>query len=124
MRITPFSAKQAGYQFGAADDQPWESLFPGFGRVFPNAQGSADNGYFNTFLTFRPAGDDLTLSFAKALIAGEDMGQDEVTDCLTISSSSTDYVGHVFGPSSLETEDTMLRLDRTLADLLPMWINT
>ena len=32
--------------------------------------------------------------------------------------SSTDYVGHILGPSSLEAEDNMLQLDRTLADLL------
>lgn len=107
----------ASYQFGAADDQAWETVFPGFGRVFPHAYGPADNGYFNTFLTLSPAGDDLTLSFAKALIAAEDIGKDEVTDYLSISFSSTDYVGHVFGPSSLEAEDNMLRLDRTLADL-------
>jgi arylsulfatase A-like enzyme len=40
-----------------------------------------------------------------------------VTDYLSVSFSSTDYVGHLFGPSSLEAEDNLLRLDRTLADL-------
>ena len=40
-----------------------------------------------------------------------------MTDYLSISFSSTDYVGHVFGPSSLEAEDNLLHLDRTLADL-------
>ncbi len=39
------------------------------------------------------------------------------TDYLAVSFSSTDYVGHVFGPSSLEAEDNILRLDRSLADL-------
>jgi predicted AlkP superfamily pyrophosphatase or phosphodiesterase len=41
-----------------------------------------------------------------------------VPDFLSVSLSSTDYVGHLFGPSSLEAEDNMKRLDRTLADLL------
>jgi predicted AlkP superfamily pyrophosphatase or phosphodiesterase len=41
-----------------------------------------------------------------------------VTDYLAVSFSSTDYVGHLFGPSSLEAEDNLLRLDRTLAGLL------
>ena len=40
-----------------------------------------------------------------------------MTDYLSVSFSSTDYVGHVFGPSSLEAEDNLLRLDKTLADL-------
>jgi arylsulfatase A-like enzyme len=46
------------------------------------------------------------------------MGADSVTDYLAISFSSTDYVGHLFGPSSLEAEDNLLRLDRSLAELL------
>jgi arylsulfatase A-like enzyme len=41
-----------------------------------------------------------------------------VTDYLSVSFSSTDYVGHLFGPSSLEAEDNLLRLDRILAELL------
>ncbi len=41
-----------------------------------------------------------------------------MTDFLSVSFSSTDYVGHLFGPSSLEAEDNLLRLDRTLAALL------
>ena len=47
----------------------------------------------------------------------EELGQDAVTDYLAVSFSSTDYVGHVFGPSSLEAEDNILRLDRALAEL-------
>ena len=35
---------------------------------------------------------------------------------LTVSLSSTDYVGHQFGTYAIETEDTYLRLDRDLAD--------
>ena len=51
------------------------------------------------------------------MIDAEQIGQDAVTDYLSVSFSSTDYVGHIFGPSSLETEDNLLRLDRSLADL-------
>ena len=91
---------------------------PGFGRVFPHQYGQADDRGFTTFLTLSPAGDELTLEFAKALIENENLGRDEVTDYLSVSFSSTDYVGHVFGPSSLESEDNLLRLDRTLAELL------
>ena len=39
-------------------------------------------------------------------------------DYLAVSFSSTDYIGHIFGPSSLESEDNIARLDRSLADLL------
>ncbi|MFV2055041.1 MAG: alkaline phosphatase family protein, partial [Thiohalomonadales bacterium] len=105
------------YQYGDHDDQSWEVDVAGFGRTFPHQYGAADTKYFNNFLTFSPAGDELTLSFAKAIISAEKLGKDDVTDFLAISFSSTDYVGHLYGPSSLEAEDNMLRLDRTLANL-------
>jgi predicted AlkP superfamily pyrophosphatase or phosphodiesterase len=105
------------YLFGNADDREYETNFPGFGRTFPHAYGKEDDKYFTTRLTLSPAGDELTLDFAKTLLEKEQLGQDEVPDYLAISFSSTDYVGHIFGASSLETEDNMVRLDRTLADL-------
>ena len=39
----------------------------------------------------------MTLDFALAAIEGEGLGQDQFTDDLTLSFSSTDYVGHNFG---------------------------
>jgi len=109
--------EKSSYLFGDADDKPWETDLAGFGRVFPHPYGPDTGKYFTTRLTLSPAGDDLTLAFAKTLIDAEQIGQDEVTDYLSVSFSSTDYVGHLFGPSSLEAEDNLLRLDRTLADL-------
>jgi hypothetical protein len=105
------------YFFGDADDRPWETDFPGYGRTFPHPFGEADNKYFTTLLTLSPIGDELTLDFAKALIENEQLGKDNIPDYLAISFSSTDYVGHLFGPSSLEMEDNILRLDRTLEEL-------
>jgi predicted AlkP superfamily pyrophosphatase or phosphodiesterase len=109
--------ERPNYLFGDKDEQPWEIAFANFGRVFPHPYGPADSKYFTTLLTLGPAGDELTLDFAKALIENEAVGADDVTDYLSVSFSSTDYVGHLFGPSSLEAEDNLLRLDRTLADL-------
>jgi arylsulfatase A-like enzyme len=68
-------------------------------------------------LTVSPAGDEITADFAKTLIAQEKLGQQNATDFLAVSFSSTDYVIHLYGPSSLESEDNLIRLDRTLADL-------
>ena len=81
--------------------------------MFPHPYGPDDKG-FSTFLTFSPAGDELTLQFVGELIDNEAIGADGVTDYLSVSFSSTDYVGHMFGPSSLESEDNLLRLDRIL----------
>ncbi len=105
------------YLFGDADDRPWETELGGFGRTFPHDFGPPDGPYFTTLLTTSSAGDALTLDFAKALLVEEELGQDEVPDYLGISFSSTDYVGHLFGPSSLESEENLLHLDGLLADL-------
>jgi len=108
---------QEQYLLGDRDDAAYETDFPGFGRVFPHEYGSADEKYFTTKLTLSPAGDALTLAFAKAVLVNENLGHNSVPDYLSISFSSTDYVGHIFGASSLEMEDNIAHLDRTLAEL-------
>jgi len=108
----------SAYLFGDDDDREYETDFPGFGRTFPHPYGQADDKYLTTRLTLSPAGDELTLAFAKTLLDSEQLGQDDVPDYLAVSFSSNDYVGHLFGASSLEAEDNIARLDRTLAALL------
>jgi predicted AlkP superfamily pyrophosphatase or phosphodiesterase len=109
---------RATYVHGQMDDRPYEADLKPLGRIFPHPLGG-DTKYFYLFLTLTPVGDMLTLDFAKALVENEKLGHNDTgaPDYLQISFSSTDYIGHLFGPSSLETEDNILRLDRTLADL-------
>ncbi|MEC3906869.1 alkaline phosphatase PafA [Tamlana sp. 2201CG12-4] len=71
------------------------------------------NGNFD-LLKGTPYGNSLTTDFAIAAIEGEALGQDNITDVLTVSYSSTDYVGHNFGVNSKEIEDTYIRLDKDL----------
>lgn len=65
-----------------------------------------------------PFGNSLTLDMAKAAIDGEQLGADDETDLLTVSCSSTDYIGHQVGTHAIETEDTYLRLDKAIAYFL------
>jgi hypothetical protein len=65
-----------------------------------------------------PFGNSLLVDFAEAVIIGENLGNNLKTDFLSISFSSTDYVGHTFGVDSKEVEDTYLRLDKDLERLL------
>ena len=65
-----------------------------------------------------PYGNNLLADFTKKAIEKEMLGKDEITDFLAVSFSSTDYVGHTFGPRSIEIQDTYLRLDETIADFL------
>ena len=85
-------------------------------RTFPHPYPS-DSPYFYAALSLTPPGDELVLDFAKTLIEAEHLGRGEATDFLAVSFSSTDYIGHVWGPSILEAEDNILRVDRNLADL-------
>ncbi|RZK81711.1 MAG: alkaline phosphatase family protein [Pedobacter sp.] len=63
-----------------------------------------------------PYGNTITLDLAKLAILSEDLGQGSSTDFLAVSCSSTDYVGHQYGPNSIEAEDTYLRLDKDLEE--------
>lgn len=63
-----------------------------------------------------PYGNTFTVEMAKAAIENEQLGADATTDILAVSFSSTDYVGHSFGPNSIEAEDTYLRLDKDLGE--------
>jgi len=65
-----------------------------------------------------PFGNNLLADFAKEAIQNESLGKDGITDFLALSFSSTDYIGHVLGPRSIELQDTYLRLDETIADFL------
>jgi predicted AlkP superfamily pyrophosphatase or phosphodiesterase len=107
----------ATYLYASQDDRPYEVDLRGYGRVFPHPFGDADDKLFPTKLVISPAGDRLLFDFARALVENEEMGRDEVTDYLALSFSAVDAVNHFFGPSSLENEDVVLQLDRTLADL-------
>lgn len=104
------------YIYGDRDDEAWEKSYKKLGRTFPHALGNDDAKAFYAGLRFVPMGDELTLAFAKELIEQEKLGQGASTDVLATSFSATDYIGHAFGPDSLEAEDNLLRLDRTLAD--------
>lgn len=59
-----------------------------------------------------------TFQMAEAAIAGEGLGQDDVTDLLAISVSSTDAIGHTFGTRGQENHDVYMELDRQVAGLL------
>lgn len=105
------------YKNSIADNNDFEGPFIGKSTpTFPYNLDSlkADNGGYG-LLSSTPYGNNLTLDFAYAAIEGEKLGQRGETDFLAISFSSTDYIGHRFGPPSVEVEDTYLRLDQDLA---------
>ena len=116
------------YTRQGADDVAGEGAIPGETRpVFPHeirdladpvfSRASRGARRFEAVIT-SPFGNDLTAEFAEAAIAAEHLGTRGVTDILTVSFSSPDYCGHIFGPDSQEMEDMMVRLDGTLRGFL------
>lgn len=107
----------ATYTQSTADEKPYESTpFGAAVKGFPyDLSGYAGTNY--GVLPSTPFGNSMTFEMAKAAVKGEGLGKDSITDFLAVSFSSPDYVGHSFGPNSIETEDTYLRLDQELGEL-------
>ena len=112
------SSKIDTYLLAEQDDRPYEMDLKGYGRIFPHRFGEAGNRLLFTQLVASPIGDQLLLDFSKTLISNEQLGQDAIPDYFSISFSGVDAINHFFGPSSLENEEVIRQLDRTLADLL------
>jgi len=107
------------YTESLPDDQPFELLFDGETKaVFPHDLPTIKQRSDYDLLRKTPFGNTLTLDIALETLRQEKMGKGSATDFLALSFSSTDYVGHQFGPNAIETEDTYLRLDRDLEKLL------
>ncbi len=104
------------YVMSDGDDNSWEGSMSGEQRpVFPHTT-SKFAGTNYAVLPSTPHGNTLTLQFAKEALVSEGLGVDDVTDFLAVSLSSPDYIGHQYGPNSIEVEDTYLRLDKELGE--------
>ena len=104
------------YTQSTTDNKSYEGKFKGEETpTFPHKLSSfIDKNY--GIVTSTPYGNTMTFDLSKLAIQNEKLGQTGNTDFLAISCSSPDYVGHQFGPNSIEAEDTYLRLDKDLED--------
>ena len=99
------------------DDSKYEGKFPGTSApTLPVKTSALYKGNLG-MIRSTPYGNTITLDMAVAAINGEQLGQHDQTDFLAVSFSSTDYIGHQFGPNSVEIEDTYLKLDQNFASL-------
>lgn len=107
----------AVYVQSTPDEEPWEGKpFGANAKGFPYDLSSLGSKTYAA-LPVTPWGNTLTAEFAKAAVTAEKLGADNITDFLAVSFSSPDYIGHTFGPNSLEAEDGFLRLDKELGSL-------
>lgn len=106
------------YTQSTKDDMPYEDAFPLLkSNTFPYRLSTITKGKYSAF-KLTPSAATFTFNFAKNAITNEKLGAGKNTDFLAVSISSTDYMGHTFGPNSVEAEDTYLRLDKDIADFL------
>jgi predicted AlkP superfamily pyrophosphatase or phosphodiesterase len=105
---------------GLVDDRPFEYVHPNgsLQRTLPQpitgGKVEPDTAFYEQVYS-SPFGNTLVRLAAEAAVRGLALGQDDVPDLLCVSFSSTDLIGHQFGPDSVEARDGLLRLDRELA---------
>lgn len=111
---------QTFYQESLPDENPYEilSINKDNKAIFPYNLKSAYEKDGAKVLKSTPFTNNMIVDFAKELIQKENLGQDNDTDFLTLSFSATDVISHQTSPRSMETEDTYLRLDLLIADIL------
>lgn len=106
------------YTQSTADDKDYEEIPNGFNeKHFPYSFDYKNSQNLYGLIRYTPHGCTITKEAALACIKAENLGKNESTDFISISFSSTDYIGHCYGPRSIETEDVYLRLDLELQDL-------
>ena len=108
------------YVESGEDNSKYEGGFKGKDTpTFPYdlAKLKDENGGFG-MLPSTPFGNSILTDLALEAVKNEDLGGDEITDFLAVSYSSTDYIGHNFGPQSKEVQDTYVRLDKEIKRLL------
>ena len=92
----------------------WSAEFP---HPLKGKGDAADDQFFEAW-EGSPYSDDYLGRLAVASVDALKLGQGGGTDFLGVSFSALDYVGHDFGPTSHEVQDTLVRLDRTIGGLL------
>jgi len=98
VQISPLGARKFPYIVNGGEDKPGAKFYAAFDVT--------------------PFASEVLSDFAKQAVMAEKLGADEFPDLLSVSFSSPDLCGHYYGPDSQEVEDTFVRLDRVIADLL------
>lgn len=107
------------YNESLSDNNPYEGkLYSNATPTFPYHLKEMYEKNGAEVIRSTPFGNDLLEEFAEKAILNEELGMDDTSDFLTVSFSSTDYIGHLLGPRSMELQDTYLRLDQTIAKFL------
>ena len=104
--------------FAVEDNSIYEQPFPGGDITFPHSiPNIEDKNYAEAFLS-SPYGIEYLFNASKFIIEQDKLGKDNKPDLLAIGVSTTDFVGHLFGPDSREVQELYVHCDRILADFI------
>ncbi|QWX84627.1 alkaline phosphatase family protein [Cellulophaga sp. HaHaR_3_176] len=108
------------YIHSGVDDANFEKIYKGRETsTFPyNLKKLRKSNGNYSLLSEVPYGNTLVTQLAIEVIKKESLGQGKEIDFLTVSYSSTDYIGHHYGIRSKEVEDAYVRMDREIGKLL------
>ncbi len=101
------------------DTVEWEGHFPGGSTSFPHRipSDTAREEFWHAF-ALTPMAVEWLFRAASACLEHEQLGADSIPDLLCISVSTTDLVGHLFGPDSREYAELLVACDQILAAFL------
>ncbi len=105
--------KKHGIDDGIGESNHLGSRFP---HVVDGGNSEELTGAYSYALLASPYGVEILMEFAQEAVKNEQLGQRGVTDLLCLGVSSTDYVGHAYGPQSWEVMDLTIRMDRFLEE--------
>jgi arylsulfatase A-like enzyme len=112
---------EESYKNSISDNNPYETIMNGKEEpTFPynlKEMAPLNDPYFEV-LNRSPFGNTILVDLAIEALEARKLGKGSCTDLLQVSFSSTDAIGHTYGPQSKEINDTYVRLDREIARLL------
>jgi arylsulfatase A-like enzyme len=104
--------------FAVPDSMSFEAM-PKGQFTFPYVLPPADSlRQLNNRFLLSPFGVEHLFSFTRSVFEREELGKRGTTDLLCLSVSTTDYVGHQFGPQSREIIELYTHIDRYVGEFL------
>jgi predicted AlkP superfamily pyrophosphatase or phosphodiesterase len=103
------------------DENPSSNYLKGDWKVEEKFSHNLDSLFINkggSGIKSTPFGNTILKELAIEILQNEKLGLGNSTDFLSVSFSSTDYIGHQYGPHAAEVKDTYIRLDNDIADIL------
>jgi predicted AlkP superfamily pyrophosphatase or phosphodiesterase len=114
-----YPERDKNYETSFPDNGPGEEdIFREGKTTFPHLFDKLSDTLKRERIKATPFGSELLAGFFTELLKNEKPGQGKYCDFIAVSFSSPDYIGHAYGPNSMEIMDAYLKLDKQIARIL------